>query len=99
MDKKIKIMGVITTPIELLVAIIENFLYGFVGNSITVFINKNWDVAVLINFIIYYSFLSHIVNRNKYETILGKFIIFPVAATLGAFTGYKIALLIVNYIQ
>ena len=51
---------------------------------------------VLINYIIYYILISYIVNRKKYETMLGKFIVLPGSAAMGAFTGYKLAQIIVN---
>jgi hypothetical protein len=34
------------------------------------------------------------VNRKKYDTILGKFIVLPGSAAAGAFTGYKLAQII-----
>jgi len=40
---------------------------------------------------IYYFFLGRVVNRPKYVTSLGKFIIFPVPTAIGAFVGYKLA--------
>jgi hypothetical protein len=45
----------------------------------------------MINFILYYLLISYIVNREKYKTKLGKFIILPGSAAIGAFTGYKLA--------
>ena len=71
-----------------------NFTWGFCGNSIVVFMAKEIDIAVLLNFFIYYMLISIIVNRAKYETILGKFVVLPGSAALGAFTGYKVAQLI-----
>jgi hypothetical protein len=38
------------------------------------------------------------VNRKKYETMLGKFIVLPGSAAIGAFTGYKLAQLITKII-
>jgi hypothetical protein len=55
---------------------------------------KEIDIAVLLNFFTYYMLISIIVNRAKYETILGKFVVLPGSAALGAFTGYKVAQLI-----
>jgi hypothetical protein len=40
---------------------------------------------------IYYFYVGKVINRPKYVTSLGKFIMFPVPAALGAFIGYKIA--------
>lgn len=94
MKRKIIVFNAQTTPAELVLEFIINFLYGFVANSITVFMQKELDIPVLINFLIYYTFVSIIINRDKYETIFGKFIYMPISCTLGAFTGYKIALFV-----
>ena len=66
-------------------------MWGFLGNSIVVFAAKELDFLVLINYIVYYILISYIVNRKKYDTILGKFIVLPGSAAAGAFTGYKVA--------
>jgi hypothetical protein len=92
LKRKIKVMDAKTTPLEIMQETVINFFYGFAGNSIVVFMSKEVDVAVFINFILYYTFLSFIVNRNRYETYFGKFVVLPGAAALGAFTGYKMAL-------
>ena len=91
LDKEINIYGAITTPYELIRETITNFLWGVVGNSIVLFISKELDVMVFINFLVYYSLMSYIVNRAKYTTRLGRFIILPGSAALGAFAGYKTA--------
>ena len=69
----------------------KNFLYGFLGAIIIVFITVKIDTLVLIAYMTYYFFLGKVVNRPKYVTKLGKFIMFPVPTALGAFTGYKLA--------
>lgn len=91
LDEEINIYGAITTGKELMRETIINFMWGFMGNSIVVFMAKEVDVMVFLNFIFYYMLISHIVNRDKYQTRLGKFIILPGSAALGAYTGYKIA--------
>jgi hypothetical protein len=55
---------------------------------------KEIDMAVLINFFLYYMLISYIVNRNKYESNFGKFVVLPGSAALGAYTGYKVAQII-----
>jgi hypothetical protein len=95
---EINIMGAITTPAELIRETLVNFSWGFAGNSIILFVSKEMDIAILINFIVYYMLISYIVNRAKYETRLGKFIILPGSAAVGAFTGYKVAQWIANFI-
>ena len=97
-DKEINVWDALTTPNELLRETLINFMWGFLGNSIVVFAAKELDFLVLINYIVYYILISYIVNRKKYETMLGKFIILPGSAAAGAFTGYKLAQMISNFI-
>lgn len=80
-----------TSTKEIWEAIIENTTYGFLGSIIVVFIANRVDIAVLIGYMTYYFFVGKVINRPKYVTSLGKFIIFPVPTAIGAFTGYKIA--------
>lgn len=94
LDKEINVLDAITTPNELLRETFINFTWGFLGNSIVVFVAKELDFLVLINYIVYYILISYIVNRKKYDTILGKFIVLPGSAAAGAFTGYKLAQII-----
>ena len=75
----------------------DNFTFGFLGAILVVFIATRTDVAVLIGYLIYYSFMGRIVNRPKYVTELGKLIVFPVPATLGAFTGYKLSYFLLQF--
>jgi len=91
LKKKIKVMDAKTTPIELIYESLINFSWGFLGNSIVLFMSKEMDIAVFINFILYYTLISFILNRAKYETKLGKFIVLPFAAALGAYSGYMFA--------
>ena len=91
LDKEINVLDAITTPNELIRETVINFSWGFLGNSIVVFVSKELDFLVLINYIVYYILISYIVNRKKYETMLGKFIVLPGSAAIGAFTGYKVA--------
>ena len=91
LNEELNIYGAITTPKELIRETIINFMWGFMGNSIVVFMSKEIDVMVFMNFILYYILISYIVNRDKYQTRLGKFIILPGSASLGAYTGYKVA--------
>lgn len=94
LDKEINVLDAITTPNELIRETLINFMWGFLGNSIVVFASKELDFLVLINYIVYYILISYIVNRKKYETMLGKFIVLPGSAAIGAFTGYKLAQII-----
>ena len=97
-NKEINIWDALTTPKELIRETLINFSWGFLGNSIVVFVSKELDLLVLLNYIVYYILISYIVNRKKYDTILGKFIVLPGSAAAGAFTGYKVAQLLVNMV-
>lgn len=92
--KKIKKEYKETPKKEIRLAVLENFTYGFIGSVIVVFISNKVDIAVLISYLAYYFFVGRVVNRPKYVTSLGKFIVFPVSAAMGAFTGYKLAQLV-----
>jgi len=86
-----------TTPKEMWVdGVISNFVYGLLGSMIIVTITSGIDIAVLIAYLLYYFFVGKVINRPKYVTSLGKFIIFPLPTALGAFTGYKVAPLLIN---
>lgn len=71
-------------------AVRDNFIFGFIGATLVVFIATKTDIAVLAGYLTYYIMMGKIVNRPKYVTDLGKKIIFPIPSALGAFTGYKI---------
>ena len=79
--------------------VLYNFLYGFLGAVVIVAVSLRIDMAVLISYMIFYFFLGKIVNRPKYVTDLGKFIVFPVPTALGAYVGYKISPLLMNFLQ
>jgi hypothetical protein len=85
--------------LELLEAIFSNFFYGFIGASLIVFISLRFDIGVFFSYLIYYFYLGKIVNRPKYVTSLGKFIVFPIPTCFGAFLGYKLSPLLINLIQ
>jgi len=95
LSREIDVYGAITTPFELIRETLINFMWGLIGNSIVVFMTKEIDVMVFLNFVAYYLLISYIVNRDKYTTRLGRFIILPGSAAMGAFVGYKLA----NYIS
>jgi hypothetical protein len=79
------------TQLEIFEGIRDNFIFGFLGATLVVFIANRIDLAVLAGYITYYYFMGRIVNRPKYVTSLGKLIVFPIPSALGAFTGYKLA--------
>jgi hypothetical protein len=79
------------TTLEIFEGVRDNFIFGFLGATLVVFIAKRIDIAVLAGYLIYYFFMGRIVNRPKYVTSLGKMIVFPIPSALGAFTGYKLA--------
>lgn len=90
-SKKFKVLDAHTSVGELVKEVIVNFMYGFIANTITVLIILKLDTAVFLNFLLYYVFVSIVINRDKYETKVGKYIVFPLAAAIGAFVGYKLA--------
>ncbi len=71
--------------------VLANFIYGLLGAVVIVTITAQIDTAVLISYLVYYFYLGKVVNRPKYVTGLGKFIVFPIPTAIGAFVGYKIA--------
>lgn len=79
--------------------VLYNFIYGFLGALVIVSITVRIDIAVLLAYLVYYFFLGKIVNRPKYVTDLGKFIVFPVPTAIGAFLGYKISPMLINFVQ
>jgi hypothetical protein len=76
----------------------DNFTFGFIGATLVVFIATKTDLAVLLGYLAYYFFVGKIVNRPKYVTDLGKLIVFPFPSALGAFTGYKLSYILLQYI-
>ncbi len=77
----------------------DNFVFGFIGATLVVFIATKTDIAVLAGYITYYFFMGKIVNRPKYVTDLGKKIMFPIPSALGAFAGYKLSYLLIQLIN
>ena len=77
----------------------DNFIFGFIGATLFVFIATKTDIAVLFGYFAYYLFMGKIVNRPKYVTDLGKMIVFPVPSAIGAFTGYKLSYFMINLID
>ena len=78
--------------------VLYNFIYGFLGAMIIVSITIKIDMAILFAYLIYYFFVGKVINRPKYVTSLGKFIVFPIPTALGAFIGYKITPMIIQFL-
>ena len=87
------------TPHEVWEGVRDNFLFGFIGATLVVFIATKTDLAVLIGYIAYYMFMGKIVNRPKYVTDLGRMIVFPIPSALGAFTVYKLSYLMIELLN
>jgi hypothetical protein len=101
--KKLKIDRIVreckkATPYEIWEGLRDNFIFGFIGAMLIVFIATRTDIAVLLGYFLYYSFMGKIVNRPKYVTDLGKLIVFPIPSALGAFTGYKLSYILLHLI-
>lgn len=86
------------TGIEIWEGVRDNFTFAFIGATLVVFIATKTDIAVLLGYLAYYAFMGRILNRPKYVTDLGKLIVFPIPSALGAFVGYKLSYVILNYI-
>jgi len=104
MKKKTKIQQIVkdwhdATLAEVWEGVRDNFLFGFIGATLVVFIATRTDLAVFIGYITYYFFMGRIVNRPKYVTDLGKLVVFPIPSALGAFTGYKLSYLLINLVN
>ena len=77
----------------------DNFIFGFLGATLVVFIATRTDIAVLLGYITYYTFMGRIVNRPKYVTDFGKLIIFPYPSAIGAFVGYKLSYILLSLLN
>lgn len=87
-------------PIELWIdGVLYNFIYGLLGAIVVVTITLRVDMAVLLAYLTYYFFLGRVVNRPKYVTSLGKFIVFPVPTAIGAFVGYELGPVLISMLQ
>jgi hypothetical protein len=86
------------SPYEVYEGLRDNFIFGFLGAMLVVFIATRTDIAVFIGYLIYYFFMGKIVNRPKYVTDFGQLIVFPIPSALGAFTGYKLSYVLLNLI-
>lgn len=87
------------TTYEIWEGVRDNFIFGFLGAILVVFISTKTDIAVLVGYITYYFFMGKIVNRPKYVTDLGKLIVFPIPSAMGAFTGYKLSYNLIEIIK
>jgi hypothetical protein len=101
--QKVKVNKIIkeykaATTKEIWEGVRDNFTFGFIGATLVVFIATKTDLAVLLGYLAYYFFVGKIVNRPKYVTDLGKLIVFPFPSALGAFTGYKLSYILLQYI-
>jgi hypothetical protein len=76
----------------------DNFTFAFIGATLVVFIATRTDIAVILGYLAYYSFMGRILNRPKYVTDLGKLIVFPIPSALGAFVGYKLSYILLHFI-
>tara|TARA_R110000765_G_scaffold322398_1_gene414238 strand:- start:1469 stop:1768 length:300 start_codon:yes stop_codon:yes gene_type:complete len=76
--------------------VLSNFVYGILGSIVIVAITIGADITVLLSYLAYYFYLGKVVNRPKYVTSLGKFIVFPIPTAIGAFVGYKIAPILIK---
>jgi hypothetical protein len=104
MRQKIKYKKIIkewkdATSREIIEAIIDNALYGFLTAVVVVAVAMKIDVAVLFAYVVYFSYVGKIINRPKYITDLGKIVIFPFSSAFGAFVGYKLSQWVLELIK
>ena len=104
MRQKIKYKKIIkewkdATSREIVEAIIDNALYGFLTAVVVVAVAMKIDIAVLFAYIVYFSYVGKIINRPKYITDLGKIVIFPFSSAFGAFVGYKLSQWVLELIK
>lgn len=104
MKKKTKLQQIVkdwqdATRAEVWEGVRDNFLFGFIGATLVVFIATRTDIAVLVGYVTYYFFMGRIVNRPKYVTDLGKLVVFPIPSALGAFVGYKLSYLLIQIVN
>ena len=79
--------------------VLSNFIYGMLGAVVITTITLGVDLGVLLAYLTYYFYLGKVVNRPKYVTSLGKFIVFPVPTAIGAFIGYKIGPILLELLK
>ena len=79
--------------------VLSNFIYGMLGAVVITTITLGVDLGVLLAYLIYYFYLGKVVNRPKYVTSLGKFIVFPVPTAVGAFVGYKMGPILLELLK
>ena len=72
-------------------AILQNLIYGFLYSTVPTFISTGLDIPVILSFLCFSSFLSIVLNRDKYKTRFGRHILFPGMFTIGAYVGFKFA--------
>jgi hypothetical protein len=85
-------------PEELRTAIWQNLVYGMLYATIPTFIASGKDIPIIVALMLHSTFLSVVLNRDKYKTRFGRFVVFPTMFTLGAYIGFKIAQIISNFI-
>jgi hypothetical protein len=89
-----------STPKEVWIdGVLSNLIYGLLASMVIVAVTIREDLSVLMAYLLYYFFLGKVVNRPKYVTDLGKFIVFPIPTALGAYIGYKIAPIIIEWLK
>jgi|AntAceMinimDraft_18_1070375.scaffolds.fasta_scaffold115398_2 hypothetical protein len=88
LKRKRKIYDTDTDYVELAGHSLANFLHGFTSSAIITVIALDNLYLIPMAYYIHKRIDSVILNRTKYESKLGKNIIFPVPSTMGFFLGY-----------
>lgn len=97
-NRSIKVYDAKTTAKELVFEIVINFVYAFCANIMVPFIVLKYDFGIFMCFLLYAYMLSYILNRDKYESKLARYIIMPIPYAFGGFIAIKIGYVIANLI-
>lgn len=98
-NKEIKVYDAETSIAELVWESVVNFFWGFTANFMVPFIAAKYDPGVLVSFGAYYFVISHVLNRASYTTKLGRYVVMPVPAIIGAFVSYKLGYLLIHHLK
>ena len=97
--RKVRVYDADTSIYELVKESLVNFAWGFTANFMTPFIASRKDAWVFLSLAWYYLVISFVLNREKYTTNLGKYIVMPFPAAIGAYLAYKAGYVIIDWIK
>lgn len=98
MNNELVIFDAETNLKEVMKEFALNFCYAFFANISTPLIILKNDVGILLSFLSYYFFLSHVLNRKANNSKFNRYVMMPIPCVIGAFTAYKVGYLIIKLI-